>query len=175
LSLESTEHQYQELSENEFRKLFDELFPAIRNFLYFKVGDTDLAEDLAQDTFVKIWDNRARIDKRTLKSYTYTIAGNLAINHLKRQQLQYRFVSEFNDDRGGESPEAGMIRAEYEQKLMSVLGSIPEGSREVFMMNRIEDLKYKDIADRLGISVKAVEKRMSKALQIIREKLNVDL
>jgi RNA polymerase sigma-70 factor (ECF subfamily) len=68
-----------------------------------------------------------------------------------------------------------MIRAEYEQKLMSVLGSIPEGSREVFMMNRIEDLKYKDIADRLGISVKAVEKRMSKALQIIREKLNVDL
>ncbi len=175
MDLDSSSPHYQELSQAEFRNLFEELFPSIRNFLYYKVSDADVAEDLAQDTFVKIWENRSRIDKKTLKSYTYTIAGNLAINHLKRQQLQYRFVNEFNDNRGGESPEAVMIKKEYEAKLMNVLGSLPEGSRQVFLMNRIEDLKYKEIADRLSISVKAVEKRMSKALQIIREKLNVDL
>ena len=68
-----------------------------------------------------------------------------------------------------------MEMKEYEQKLTRVLEQMPEGSREVFLMNRLEDLKYREIAENLGISVKAVEKRMSKALQIIREKLNVDL
>jgi RNA polymerase sigma factor (sigma-70 family) len=64
---------------------------------------------------------------------------------------------------------------EFDARLQKVLAAIPDGAREVFLMNRIEDMKYREIADRLGISVKAVEKRMSKALQIIREQLNVDI
>ena len=64
---------------------------------------------------------------------------------------------------------------EYEEKLNNVLSQIPEGSREVFLMNRIEGLKYKEIAENLGLSVKAIEKRISKALEIIREKLGVNL
>lgn len=171
----SSEKQFSELTEREYRDLFEEYFSAIRNYLYYKTSDPILAEDIAQDTFVKLWENSAKIDKRTVKSYLYTISGNLAINQLKRQQLQYKFINQQSDQSSFESPQFRLEMKEYEQKLQQVIAAMPSGSREVFLMNRIEDMKYKEIADTLGISVKAVEKRMSKALQIIREKLNVKL
>lgn len=175
LSLGSSKKQFSELSEKEYHELFVEYFSAIRNYIYFKTSDADLAEDIAQDTFVKLWENRKKIDRRTVKSYLYTISGNLAINQLKRQQLQYKFVNQAVHRVDSESPEFQLQMQEYEKKLQDVIASMPDGSREVFLMNRLEDLKYKEIAERLGISVKAVEKRMSKALQIIRDKLNVKL
>lgn len=175
LSLGSSDKQFSKLTESEYRQLFEDYFPAIRNYIYYKTSNPILAEDIAQDTFVKLWENRAKIDKRTVKSYLYTISGNLAINQLKRQQLQYKFINQSSDRYSNESPEFKLEMKEYESKLQAVIASMPKGSREVFLMNRIEDLKYKEIAERLGISVKAVEKRMSKALQIIREKLNVKL
>lgn len=134
-----------------------------------------MAEDIAQDTFIKLWENRDRIDLKTVKSYLYTIAGNLAINQLKREQLKYKFMNQVEKRKNEMDPEYMMLMKEYQEKLERVLGDIPEGSREVFLMNRIEGLKYKEIGERLGIGVKAIEKRMSKALKIIREKLEVNL
>lgn len=166
---------YESLTESEYRQIFDELYPAVRNYLYFKVGDGGVAEDIAQDTFIKLWQNRSKIDKRTVKSYLYTIAGNLAINHLKRQQLHFKFQNQTVSGTDVKDPEYALEMKEYQDKVNQVLASIPEGPREVFLMNRLEDLKYREIAERLGLSVKAVEKRMSKALQMIREQLGVDL
>ncbi|MCB1148100.1 MAG: RNA polymerase sigma-70 factor, partial [Leptospiraceae bacterium] len=169
------ERTYEELNASEFRDVFSQYIQAIRNFLYFKTGSQEMAEDLAQDTFVKLWENRKGIDKRTVKAYLYTIANNLAINQLKRNQLNFKFQNQVFEYSEKANPQFLMEMKEYEQKLTRVLEQMPEGSREVFLMNRLEDLKYREIAENLGISVKAVEKRMSKALQIIREKLNVDL
>ncbi len=134
-----------------------------------------MAEDVAQDTFIKLWENKHKIERKTVKSYLYTIAGNLAINQLKRQQLQYKFVNQVQFRQEDKSPEYLAEMKEFEEELQRVIAAIPEGSREVFLMNRLEDLKYREIAERLGISVKAVEKRMSKALQILRDKLNIDV
>ena len=64
---------------------------------------------------------------------------------------------------------------EYEARLQEVIASLPDGGREVFLMNRLEDLTYQEIADRLGLSVKAIEKRMSKVLQILRDQLGTEL
>lgn len=163
------------LNYEEFKDIFDTYFQTIKNFIYFKVGDTALAEDLCQDTFVKLWDTRSSINKKTVKSYLYTIANNLTINHLKRNQLKYKFQNQLKISSEKNNPEYLLQMKEYEQKLNEVLSSIPEGSREVFLMNRIEGMKYKEIAEVLGLSVKAIEKRMSKALEIIRNKLGVNL
>lgn len=134
-----------------------------------------MAEDIAQDTFIKLWENRHKIERKTVKSYLYTIAGNLAINQLKRQQLQYKFQNQVEIHQDNRDPDYLLAMKEFEAKLQKVIGEMPEGSREVFLMNRLEDLKYREIAERLGITVKAVEKRMSKALHILREKLNIEV
>jgi RNA polymerase sigma-70 factor (ECF subfamily) len=135
----------------------------------------ELAEDLAQDAFIKLWENRNRVERATLKAYVYKIAQNQTINYQKRQQLLYRFQKQMTQDRDFDTPEKMIEMSEYEARLQEVIASLPEGGREVFLMNRLEDLTYQEIADRLGLSVKAIEKRMSKVLQIFREKLGTEL
>lgn len=169
------EPNYQKLTPSDYRKLFDEYHDNIRNFLYFKTSNIGMAEDLTQDTFMKLWEVREKIDLKTVKSFLYTVAGNLAINKLKRQQLKYKFINQIDRKTSSENPEFIMEMKEYDEKLQSILELIPEGNRTVFLMNRIEGLKYREIAERLGIGIKAVEKRMSKALIVIREKLGVNL
>lgn len=174
-SLNKPKPEFSSLTERDYREAFDEYFEGLRNFLYYKTGDSDMAEDLAQDTFVKLWETRDRIDKKTLKSYLYTIASNTAINQLKRRQLQYKFQKLHVAGVDNQSPEYLAQMKEYEEILQGVIAKMPDGSREVFLMNRLEDMKYREIAETLGISVKAVEKRMSKALKIIKELLNVNI
>jgi RNA polymerase sigma-70 factor (ECF subfamily) len=110
-----------------------------------------------------------------VKAYLYTIAQNLTINQLKRQQLLYKFKKIPGTDRDNDNPEKLAEMQDYEKKLQAVIALLPEGGREVFFMNRLEDLTYVEIAERLGLSVKAVEKRMSKVLSILREKLGTEL
>lgn len=174
-SLSKPDNQYSKLTPDEYRQAFDDYFVAVRNYIYFKTSDMDLSEDLAQDTFVKLWDNRGKIDKKTLKSYLYTIANNLTINHMKRRQLHFRFQKSVGSGVNKEAPDYLIQMKEYEERVQEVIGMMSEGSREVFLMNRLEDMKYREIAERLGVSVKAVEKRMSKALKIIKEELGVQL
>jgi len=169
------EEEVKILSYSEFKEIFDLYFSSIKSFIYYKVGDTAIAEDLAQDTFVKLWETRSSIKISTVKSYLYTIGGNLSINYLKRNQLKFKFKNQLEINNNLKNPEYLLEMKEYEEKLNRVLSEIPEGSREVFLMNRIDGLKYKEIAENLGLSVKAIEKRISKALEIIREKLGVNL
>lgn len=174
LSLNKNE-PHESLSEKDFKEIFDQYFDAIRNYIYFLSSDIGLAEDLAQDTFVKLWDNRNKIVRNTVKSYLYAIARNLTINHLKREKLKYTFVSLQEKNPFSESPEYVLLEKEFKQKLEDALAFLPEGNREVFLMNRIEGLKYSQIAERIGLSVKAVEKRMSKAIKILKEKTGYSL
>ncbi|MDZ4824223.1 MAG: RNA polymerase sigma-70 factor [Flavobacteriales bacterium] len=166
---------YEELTTVEYQASFREFYKPIRNFIYYRCGDGVMAEDLAQDAFVKLWETRQRIDKRTIKAYLYTIAHNLMVNQLKRNQLRYKFQKAPTADRDTDTPEKVAEMKEYEEHLQRVISQLPQGGREVFLMNRLEDLTYNEIAARLGLSVKAIEKRMSKVLKILREKLGVEI
>jgi RNA polymerase sigma-70 factor (family 1) len=172
--LKSNTHSV-ELTRVEFDALFRQYYKTIRNFVYYRCGDRDMAEDIAQETFVKLWEVRDRIERKTVKSYLYTIAQNTTINQQKRQQLLYKFQKRTTSHMDNDNPEKLAEMAEYEERLQQVIASLPDGGREVFLMNRLEDLTYQEIADRLGLSVKAIEKRMSKVLKIIREQLGVDI
>lgn len=165
----------EELSSDEFREIFNLWHKPIRNFVYYRCSDADVAEDITQDTFAKLWELRDKIDKTTVKAYLYKIAQNTTINHLKRQQLLYKFRKKPTADRDFDTPEKLAEMQEYEEKLQRVIAMLPDGGREVFLMNRLEDLTYNEIAVRLGLSVKAIEKRMSKVLQILREHLGTEL
>jgi RNA polymerase sigma-70 factor (ECF subfamily) len=175
LNIFRPEKNLEVLSDAEYRQAFKEFYKPIRSFIYYKCGNVDMAEDITQDVFVKLWETREKIDKRTIKAYLYTIAQNVTINQLKRQQLMFKFKQKPTIDRDTDNPEKLAEMDEYQKKLESVLAILPEGGRQVFLMNRLEDLTYAEIAERLGLSVKAVEKRMSKVLRILREKLGTEL
>lgn len=175
LSLFKPEKNLEVLSEGEYRQVFKDYFKSVRSFVYYRCGDVDMAEDIAQDVFVKLWETRGKIDKRTIKAYLYTIAQNVTINQLKRKQLMFQFQQKPSVDRDYDNPEKLLEMKEYQERLNRVLAMLPDGGREVFLMNRLEDMTYVEIAERLGLSVKAVEKRMSKVLRILREKLGTEL
>lgn len=159
------------LTAQEFEHAFDLYYTNLRNFLYYKTSQAELAEDVAADTFVKLWETRDKIDKTSLKAYIFTIGNNLAINHLKRDQLKFKFLNLQTVKQDIKTPEYLLEMQEFDQKLQDTLALIPEGAREVFLMNRIDGLKYREIADMLGLSMKAVEKRMSRALAILRDEI----
>ena len=163
------------IDKQDFKAIFDQYYEVIRNFLYYKTGSMNVAEDITQDVFLKMWEKKEEIQQVSVKSLLYTIAGNLAINHLKHQGVVYEFANRNIMHPASESPEYVWQEKEFKIKLETVISSLPENNRVVFLMNRIDQLTYNEIAERLGLSVKAVEKRMKKALETIVDELGYKL
>jgi RNA polymerase sigma-70 factor (ECF subfamily) len=155
-----------------FKSIFDEHYQSIRRFIYFRCGDDILSDDIAQEVFIKLWDVRETVRPETVLSLLYTIASNLVKNHHKHQKVVLNFQknttkSELNT----EEADHNLRQQQMKERLERVLAAMPEKCRVTFLMNRIEELTYSEIAERLGLSVKAVEKRMSEALEYIRSNL----
>lgn len=136
--------------------------------MYYKSGNIYLAEDLTQEAFLILWKKRESIDPDKVKSYLYTIANNLFLNEVKHQKVVMKFNQQPVSTTSYETPQFVLEEDEFRQKLENAISGLPEKNRVVFLMNRIDKLTYKEIADRLGLSVKAVEKRMHKALLELR-------
>ncbi|MEL6273777.1 MAG: sigma-70 family RNA polymerase sigma factor [Bacteroidota bacterium] len=155
--------------ESTFRGLFKDLGLGLRNFLYYKTGDAQQAEDLAQEAFLKLWKACARVAPAKAKSFLFTVANNLFLDQVKHQKVVLHFQKQAKVTSSTiESPEYLYEKDEFQQRLEKAIANLPEKNRIVFLMNRIDKLTYQEIADRLGISKKAVEKRMSKALVELR-------
>jgi RNA polymerase sigma-70 factor (family 1) len=152
----------------QFKSVFDECYHPIKNFLYYKLGDIDLAEDFTQEVFIKAWDKRENIRLETVKSYLYKIASNLVINHYRSAKKRFELAFDDHDKATIESPEYILEKNEFALQVNMALANLPEIQRVPFLMNRIDDLTYTEIAERLEISVKAVEKRMQGALESLR-------
>jgi RNA polymerase sigma-70 factor (family 1) len=156
----------------QFKALFDQYYSPIKNFVYYKCGDVDLAEDVTQDAFMKLWEKREEIKEETVKSYLYTIANNMFLNKVRHDKVVLGFVEKQTDQINEQSPEYALEEKEFKAELERVIAGMTVKQREVFLMNRIDDLTYKEIAERLELSVKAVEKRMHGALNYLKEKIH---
>lgn len=142
------------------------------NFAFYKCGNSDAALDLVQEAFAKIWENCSKIDVTKAKTYLFTTVNNLFLNTVKHQKvvLKYAKAAPYKD-KDNQSPEYIMEEEEFKQKLQNAIADLSEDQREVFLMNRIDGKKYREIAEILDISQKTVEKRMSGALQILRRQI----
>ena len=156
-------------TESAFKSFYLTHAESLRNFLYYKTGDLKQAEDLMQEAFLKLWQKRQEVQPEKAKSFLFTVANNLFLDKVRHQKVVRNYELQPRSDRDKESPEYHMEVQEFKQQLEAVLAGLTEASRVVFLMNRLEDLSYKEIAARLGISQKAVEKRMSKALKELRK------
>lgn len=155
-----------------FRQLFDDFYESVRNYLYYLSGDIELSEDLAQDVFLKLWEKKPLIDEKTLRPLLYTIARNLYFNQHKRNSLAYKFANSVLERVERESPEFLFEMKEFDQHLQQALAKLPEKCRTFFLLNRIDGLKYHEIAENMGVTEKAVEKQISKAIKILKEKID---
>ncbi len=154
-----------------FESFYKNHFQDASNFAFYKNGRQDSSLDLVQDAFAKIWENCSQIDFTKAKSYLFTSIQNLYINKLKHQKVVFSYQKETPFfDRDNQSPEYLLEEKEYKQKLLASIAALPEKQRVVFMLNRIENKKYREIAEMLNISSKTVEQRMSLALKALNVK-----
>ncbi|WP_256437882.1 RNA polymerase sigma factor [Aquimarina sp. U1-2] len=157
-------------------KVFDHFFRShaklLRNYLYYKFGNLDQAEDIVQDAFIKLWKNCSKVHLDKAKSYVYTVATNLGISRARHEKVKFNYkdyILHRNTGITNESPEFIALEKEYMQKLKQAIAELPERQREVFLLSRIDKKTYKEIAEISNVSVKAIEKLMHKALATLRK------
>ena len=159
------------IGKTEFKELFDRYFDIIRTFIFYRCGDMDAASDMAQDVFMKVWEKRERLHTGNLKSLLYKMANDMVISNYRKDVIHNDFAQSMTFQNDCQSPEDEIAYKELAAAYADVLEKMPEMQRTVFLMSRNDELKYHEIAECLGISIKTVEKRMSAALQHLRTKL----
>ncbi len=154
--------------------LFRTHFKGLCSFALKYVKDLDTAKEIVQDSFLSLWEKREQIDlSKPVKSYLTTAIYNKSINHLRDNKkfnsdiLNFEELYPFNENERNDR----LVTNELNRKIHDSINELPEKCREIFMMNRFEDLKYREIAEKLDISIKTVETHMSKALQHMRSRL----
>lgn len=161
------------INKNDFRALFDEYYESIRLYIYYKIAEKEAADDMAQDVFMTVWEKRTDMDLRNMKSLLYKIAAGLIVDYYRKCDVKADFTQWVCRNSADTTASADQ-EAEFNETMLhyaQALNRMVDGQREVFLMNREEQLTYREIAERLQISVKAVEKRMSGALKILNENM----
>ncbi len=156
--------------ESVFSVFFNAHVKPLRNFLLFKFGNQEHAEDITQEAFIKLWQNCKDVPLEKAKSYIYTIANNASLNIIAHEKVKLNYQkNNSQNERFNENPEFILEENQFKDKLLFAIESLNETQRIAFLMNRIDGKKYTEIAQELGISVKAVEKRIHLALVELRK------
>lgn len=155
-----------------FNSVFKTNAKTIFNYIYYKFGNEEKANDAVQEAFVKLWENCAKVSPEKAKSYLYTVANNLYLNVIKAEKVRLKYADKHSNSISNESPEFVLEEKEFQQKLDNALDSLPENQRTTFLLNRIDGKKYAEIAEMEGVSIKAIEKRMHLALKSLRSQID---
>lgn len=119
-----------------------------------------------------LWKNCSKVLPTMAKAYVFKVAQNQMLKSLDKEKTKEKHIQFIYKPSHAETPEFQMEFNEFDRKVKQAIEDLPDGQREVFLMNRIEKMTYTEIADVLEVSVKAVEKRMHKALLKLRERIN---
>lgn len=152
-----------------FQKLYFRYAEPLFGFLWRRLSQRELAEDLVQELFAKVWRNRANLDPaQSIKAYLYQAANNLMIDHLRRKNPDLGAVEVMPEH---STVDVDEVQFEKRDQIQKALADLPDAQRNVFLLSRFEGLKYHEIASVLDISVKTVETHMNRALKKLRHQL----
>ncbi len=158
--------------EEVFERVYFKMVKELKRFLFIKFQDMETAEDVVQDTFLKLWQNCHKVPIEKVKSYLFTVANRAFLDIKKHEKVVLNYQKKKNDEKiNYQSAENIIISEEFLNKIEQAIEGLTEKQRQVFIMAKIEKKKYKEIARELNISVKAVEKRMMNALAGIRKQI----
>lgn len=161
--------------------LFKRYYKPLRAYAYRFINDINLSEDIVQDIFFELWSKRDTIDfDGEVKSYLFKSVYNRSINILNKKQENKE--CELNNTNEAlildqyltsfvQNSEQSLLLKELESEITSYIETLPPQCQKIFTLSRIYELKNREIAEQLGISIKAVEKQISKALFGLKETL----
>ena len=158
-----------------FERAFRLYAKPLHAYGYTLLNNNHVAEEMIQDLFLKIWEQRGALQIHTsLKAYLYRSMHNDCMNLLRHLKVKKNYEVVVNKEEGSfkqYQPVNRLEVKEIQQKLRNGLNKLPEACRTVFQLSRFEHLTYKEIASQLGISVKTVENQMGKAFKFLRVEL----
>lgn len=157
-----------------FDILYKKYSRRLYKFGFSIIKSQEETENLIQDVFLCLWENRHKVEKdSSVKSYVFTIAYNSAISIIRKKAKESQFI-EYLNSLQEINEEPINVELEYKElanKLDEIINALPQRQKEVYLLHRVEGLKYSEIAERLNISVNTIENHMSRALKTIREKI----
>ncbi|AXY77860.1 RNA polymerase sigma-70 factor [Paraflavitalea soli] len=157
-----------------FEDVFKSHFKNLHAYACTIVKDDIMAEEMVQNVFYKIWERKAHLTIQTsLTAYLYRAVYHESLNYIKHLKVKsaYQSFATARMNQNTDNAEKKVLLGELEGRLRTALQELPEQCRTIFQMSRFEELKYQEIADRLGLSIKTVENQMGKALKLMRLKL----
>jgi RNA polymerase sigma-70 factor (ECF subfamily) len=156
-----------------FEKLFKDHYKALHIYVNTMIRDDEMAEEIVQNMFMRFWEKRELLNiDLSVKAYLYKCVHNDTLNYLKHEKVKARYQEHAAFSLNYSEPASHKAELnELEWKLQEALKDLPEQCRTIFQMSRFEELKYREIAEQLGLSIKTIENQMGKALRILRLKL----
>ena len=156
-----------------FSKLHERYAKDLHDFIYYKFGEHYNPKDKVQEAFMKLWENCKKISSDKAKSYLFSVANNTTLNTVKHRKVVLKYESNASKNNSNIQDSQFLLEEkEYLNTYQKALSNLTEEKRVAFMLNRVEGKKHKEIAELLGISRKAVEKRIYSALKQLR--LDID-
>ena len=156
-----------------YETVFREYYRPMTAYAFRFLGDLPASESIVQDVFLRLWQKRKEIMiTSSLQNYLFRSVKNLSINYIEHEKIKYGYqamVIKNESDRSEYSE--FFLEFGLKQKIESAIAALPEKRQEIFRLAREEGLKYREIADRLEISVKTVETQMTLSMKQLRESL----
>ena len=171
----STLHNIRSGDEKAFELLFKAQYPILCGYARKYLDDFDQAEEIVQEMFFNFWQKREKVEINTsLEAYLFRSVRNSCLNYLKHLKIREQYKLANNQDIRQKEQEIhdSVVALELQERIENVIDQLPTERKKIFKMSRFEELKYKEIAEKLNISVKTVEAEMSKALKFLRQHLS---
>ena len=156
-----------------FEKLHRKYSKDLHNFIYYKYGEQNDPKDMVQTAFLKLWENCKSITPEKAKSFLFSVANNATLNVIKHKTVVFKHQKNASIlTKDNQDPQFILEEKQYMDKYQMALSKLTPEKRVAFLMNRVEGKKHKEIAELLGISRKAVEKRIYTALEQLRKDIH---
>ena len=159
------------MTAKDFKMIYDSHFDDLRRYLIYRSGDQDLSGDIAQNVFMKVWTKKIEIASGNIKSLLFKMATEEFISHIRRKKVEKEYTESI-DLRLIREPDNNDDLLEKKVLFQKALNQLPEKQKTALLMNKIQGLTYKEIAEVLNLSQKAIEKRIGLAFKALKQNLN---
>ena len=159
------------MTAKDFKMIYDTHFDDLRRYLIYRSGDQDLSGDIAQNVFMKVWTKKIEIASGNIKSLLFKMATDEFISHIRKKKVEKEYTESI-DLKLIREPDNNDDLLEKKVLFQKALNQLPEKQKTALLMNKMQGLTYKEIAEILNLSQKAIEKRIGLALKALKQNIN---